>query len=234
MTNDWEVLDAAFPLWTWPYSFGSGRANALAIGIEGGLAVVSPPCNVPDAAYDAVREKGPVKALVASNAFHHLGLPAWKQQFPEAAVFAPAQSLARIEKQSGLSGIRPLAELAPIAGPRVDFIDLPHFKDKLGEALVRARTDAGCVWYTTDILMNIPELPVLSAFGVLFRLTGTAPGFRFGNLPAMLMVRDKTALKRFLMETAEQDPPSLVVTAHGVPARLQQPMAELRAVLGPR
>jgi hypothetical protein len=231
-TTQWDVIDAQFPLWVWQYSFGTGIANALAVGIEGGWAVVSPPCNAPEAAYQALKEKMPVKALVASNAFHHLGLPAWKQHFPDAGIYAPAQALPRIEKQSGLSGIKPVSELAALAGPRVDFIDLPHYRTKLGELLVRARTDSGCVWYATDIVMNIPKLPLLSPFGLLFRLTNTAPGFRFGNLPAMLMVRDKPALKRFLLETAEQSPPALIVPAHGTPLKLGQPLNELRALMG--
>jgi hypothetical protein len=219
-------------LWTFGYSFGSGTANALVVGIDGGLAVVSPPCNVPDSAYDAVQAKGEVKALVASNSFHHLGLPAWHRRFPQAALFAPAQSVARIEKQSGLSGVRPLAELGELSGPRVDFIDLPHYRGKMGELLLRARTDAGCVWYATDILMNIPYLPALSVVGMLFRMTGTGPGFHFGNLPAMLMVRDRPALKRFLLDTAQQDPPALLVPSHGDPLKLGTDLAELRAALG--
>ena len=47
---------------------------------------------------------GAVRALIASNAFHHLGVPEWKSRFPDAAIFAPAQAIARVEKQSKLRG----------------------------------------------------------------------------------------------------------------------------------
>ena len=231
-TTAWNVVDSAVPLWTWQYSFGHGIANGMAVGIEGGWAVVSPPYNAPDSAYQALADKAPVKALVASNAFHHMGLPAWKQRFPDAVVYAPTQALTRIEKQTRLTGIKPLSELAAVAGSRVDFIDLPHYRNKLGEVLVRVHTDAGCVWYTTDIVMNIPALPMLSPLGLMFRLTNSGPGFRFGNLPALLMVRDRPALKRFLLDTAEQNPPSMIVTAHGAPIKLDQPVSELRGLMG--
>jgi hypothetical protein len=66
------------------YSFGHGTAKALAVGVDGGVIVVSPPCRVADSVLDAVAAFGSVRALVASNAFHHMGLPAWKARFPDA------------------------------------------------------------------------------------------------------------------------------------------------------
>jgi hypothetical protein len=45
---------------------------------------------------------------------------------PGAAIFAPAQSIARVERQSSLSGIRPLADAAAITGTAVELVDMPH------------------------------------------------------------------------------------------------------------
>jgi hypothetical protein len=42
-----------------------------------------------------------VRALIATNAFHTLGIASWKARFPDASVFAPAQSLARVTQVSG-------------------------------------------------------------------------------------------------------------------------------------
>jgi hypothetical protein len=225
--STWTSVDASFPLATCRYSFGPGEATSLAIGIDGGIAIVSPPCRVPDAAYEEAAALGPIKALVASNAYHHLGLAPWKQRFPDAKVFAPAQAIARVSKQSGLTGIAPLSELAPMAGPRVDMFDMPHYKS--GEVLVRARTAQGCVWYTTDILMNLPTTPGL--FGFIFKVTGSAPGFKFNNFASLIMVKSKPALKRWLIERAEEDPPTTIVSSHGDVVRLSEPMAQLRSVI---
>ena len=40
----WKIFDARAPILTYGYSFGPGTANALAVGVEGGLAIISPPC----------------------------------------------------------------------------------------------------------------------------------------------------------------------------------------------
>ena len=106
--NDWKVFDARTPILTCEYSFGPGTATSLAVGGKDGLVVVSPPCRVASDVFEALSQHGPVRALVASNAFHYLGIPEWKARFPEAAIFAPAQSIARVENKTKLQGTRPL------------------------------------------------------------------------------------------------------------------------------
>src|ERR1700720_4231170 len=93
--HGWKIVDTELPILTYSYSFGPGIANALAVGVDEGLAVVSPPCNAADGVYDDLKVYGDVKALIGSNAFHYLGLVAWKARFPGAPIYAPAQSIAR-------------------------------------------------------------------------------------------------------------------------------------------
>ena len=62
---------------TFEYSFGPGVATALAVRIGEGLAVVSPPSRPTEEVFEALAAHGPVKALVAPNAFHTLGLTPW-------------------------------------------------------------------------------------------------------------------------------------------------------------
>ncbi|TAK52533.1 MAG: hypothetical protein EPO27_01100 [Betaproteobacteria bacterium] len=211
--NGWKVFDARTPILTYEYSFGPGTANALAVGIEGGLAVVSPPCRVAGGVFDDLSRYGPVRALMASNAFHYLGLAAWQERFPAALLFAPRQSIGRIERHSKLRGIRPLAEAAQIAGTRVDFTDMPHYRT--GEVLVRISSERGLVWYVTDIVLNLPALPPNPIVRVLFGLSGSAPGLKVNNIASLFMVRDKAALKRWFAAELEKAPPAWLIPAHG-------------------
>jgi hypothetical protein len=211
--HGWKVFDTDTPILTYSYSFGSGIANALVVGIKGGLAVVSPPYRVTQSVYEDLRAYGPVRALIASNAFHHMGIPEWKRRFPEAAVFAPAQSVARVERQTKLDGIRPLADAGAITGPRLELIDMPHYRT--GEVLVRIKTERGVVWYVTDIILNMPELPSHPIVGTLFRLTGSAPGLKFNNVGPVFMVKNRKALRRWLAAEYEKDPPRWLIATHG-------------------
>ena len=212
-TSGWKIFDDRAPILIYAYSFGPGVANALAVGGQDALVVISPPCRVAAAALDDLSQYGPVRALVAPNAYHTMGLAEWKARFPAAGVFAPAQSIARVEKHSGLRGIRPLAETASIAGPRLELVDMPHYKT--GEVLVRVATDRGLAWYVTDVIMNLPALPKNPVAKLMFGMSRSGPGLRFNNVAPLFMVKDKVALRRWLAEEFRKAPPKWLIPAHG-------------------
>lgn len=227
-SGSWTVVEPSLAALTFTYSFGPGTANALALAVPGGVIVVSPPCNPPESAFTELAEHGPVKALVAPNAFHNMGLAAWRARFPEARLFAPAQSIARVEKQAKLSGVRPVAEMADILGDRIELVDMPHYKT--GEALVRWRTEGGWAWYVTDVMMNFPEVPK-GIFGTICRWTKSAPGLRRNAISGTFATRDKRALYAWLNEQADRTPPGVVVVCHGATAQLPDPKAGVQAAL---
>ena len=217
--HGWKIFDADIPILTYSYSFGPGTANALAVGVAPGLVIVSPPYRVPESAFEELRQYGPVRALIASNAFHHMGIPEWKSRFPHAAVFAPAQSVARVERQTKLHGILPLSEAAAIAGPDLELIDMPHYRT--GEVLVRIKSHRGVVWYVTDLILNIRVLPRNLFLNILFRLTGSAPGLRFNKIGPLLMVKDMPALRYWLAAEYDKAPPRWLIATHGEIADLE-------------
>jgi hypothetical protein len=211
--HGWNIFDADIPILTYTYSFGPGMANALAVGGRSGLIIVSPPYRATRAVVEDLSPYGRVLALIASNAFHHMGVPEWKRQFPEAAIFAPAQAVARVERQTRLGGIRPLADASAITGPRLDLIDMPHYRT--GEVLVRMRTDRGVVWYVTDVILNMPTLPTNPIIKILFKLSGNAPGLKFNNIAPVFMAKDKKAVKCWLAAEYQKEPPLWLIATHG-------------------
>jgi hypothetical protein len=226
--NSWVPLSA--DPWTaiCEYSFGQGSAAALAVDVGGGVLLASPPCNVSDVIFAGISARGPVRALIATNAFHTLGLAPWKARFPEAAVFAPQQSLTRITKVSGITDIRPLGDAAALAGHRVALVDLPYFKT--GEALIKVSTAEGLIWYVTDIILNLPRLPSHPLFALLFKLSGTAPGLRLNRIAPLFMVRDRPSLRQWLAREAKRDPPRWLVPAHGDIVELGSESTKLEAL----
>jgi len=226
--NGWQIFDARTPVLTYEYSFGPGTANSLAVGVEGGLVVVSPPCRARSGIFEDLSAYGTVRALVASNAFHHLGLAEWKARYPDAFIFAPAQSIARVERQTKLRGIRPLAEAASIMGSRLELTDMPHYRT--GEVLVRMATERGRAWYVTDIIMNLRALPRNPVVSLMFRLSGSGPGLRINNIAPLFMVRDKAALKRWLAAEFERTPPDWLIPTHGATVDCGANREQLRAL----
>jgi hypothetical protein len=174
---------------------------------------VSPPYGVPDSTYAEIEKRGNVRALVAPNAFHNLGLAAWKARFPDAAVFAPAQSIARVERKTRVPGIKPLSEAGALTGPELELIDMPHYKS--GEVLVRARHGKDVIWFVTDVITNLSALPPGFPFRQLFKWTKSAPGLRPNGLASMFMMKDKGAVYRWLRAEVEKAPPTVLVASHG-------------------
>jgi hypothetical protein len=211
--KSWVPLAADPWTATFEYSSGPGTATALAVDVGGALLVASPPCGVADDAFEALASRAPVRALVATNAFHTLGLAPWKARFPGAAVFAPPQSLQRVTKVSRVGGIRPLSEAAALTGERVALIELPYFRT--GEALIKVRTTEGLLWYVTDIVFNLPRLPSHPLFAIVFRVTDSAPGLRINRIAPLFMVRNRPALWAWLAAEARRDKPRWLVPAHG-------------------
>ena len=208
----WSVFSAELPVLTSTYAFGPAQVNALAVGGEGGLIVLSPPYRVQQRVFDELQAYGPVRGLVASNAFHNMGIPEWKHRFPAAAVFAPAQSLARVERKTGITNIRPLADARGLTGAAVELTDMPHYRT--GEALVRIRTPQGVAWYVTDVMLNVNELPANPLWKLVFRL-GYGRGLRYNRIATVFMVRDNKALRRWLAQEYGKDQPRWIIPAHG-------------------
>jgi hypothetical protein len=198
---------------TYAYSFGPGYANAVAVPCDGGVAVISPPCNPSDASFAPVEKLGKVRAIVAPNGFHLMGLSAWKARYPDATVFAPAQSIARVEKKGGVSGVKPVGEAAKVLGPSLEVLDIPHYKT--GEALIRFKHGDRTAWYLTDIIMNMPVLPPKFPFKQLFSWTKSGPGLRPNGLAAMLMMKDKNGVYAWMRDQLGKAPPTDLLLSHG-------------------
>ena len=218
-TQSWNVFDPELPVLTYEYSFGLGTANALAVGAESGLIIASPPYRAPAATFEELTQYGTVRGLIATNAFHFMGIAEWKERFPLAEVYAPEQSIDRVQRKTKLA-VKPLAHVRAIAGLHVDFIDMPHYRT--GEALIKIRTSRGLTWYVTDIILNIQELPKNPLLKFLFTFSGSAPGLRYNNVGPRFMVRDLPALKKWLDDEYAKDPPRWLIPAHGAIADLEK------------
>jgi hypothetical protein len=207
----WNVIDPdAAILWReYPFAKNAYATTFVFRGADG-LVVVSPGTRFEAREYDALAELGPVRALVANNTLHHLGQKPWRERFPEAESYCPPGAVATLEKKVSGVRFRPLSDLA-LPG-HVRWEDAPGFKT--GETILRVDSKSGPVWYTGDLLANFQRMPP-PPVGWLFSLTGSAPGFRLFKLAAWLLVKDKKALREWMLTRLEQHPPAVVVPAHG-------------------
>lgn len=212
--HGWQVLDEdAGVLWR-EYRF-SGKARATTLvcrGTDGGLIVVSPGTGLSAMEYDALKDFGAVRALIANNTYHHLGQQPWRARFKDALSYAPPRAVEVLRKKAPAVPFRPLNELS--LPPQVRWEDPPGLKT--GETILSIGTRRGPVWYSGDLLTNITKLPP-PPVRWLFTWTDSGPGFRLFRPAVWLFVKDKPALRAWLLAKLAQEPPAVVVPAHGAP-----------------
>lgn len=214
--HGWTIIDADAGVLSYTYEFSGGAtSNCFTARLaSGGLLVVSPPTKVSREVVDDLAPYGEVEALVANNGFHHLGIARWRELFPKARCFAAVGAKARIAKRSRDAGeLEPLRELEPLLAEGVAVVETPS--SKCGESWTRAKIDGGYAWYGSDIVANMPTLPPNFVVRQLFKWTKSAPGYRLFNLAHKIVLKDRKATLRAMLEDVRQHPPRVMVPAHG-------------------
>ena len=214
--SGWMVIDQDHAVLTLSYEFANGAAAttfAARMG-NGQMLVVSPCVGLTDALCAELRQYGDVGAIVANNGFHYLGQREWAVRFPAARRFAPSDALQRVAKKAPDAGAcEPLGALTEMIGAGIGFREVAN--TKLGESWFWVKTDAGYVWYVSDILINLPALPEALVPRLLFKLSRSAPGFRVFNLMLKMSVSDKKATLQQLLQDMSAQAPTIIVPAHG-------------------
>lgn len=216
INNNWTILDEDSGTMILRYEFAPGsESTTFATKMQNGqMMVVSPAVNPHPDALAELGKYGDVGALVICNGMHYLGVLAWKDYFPHARIFAPAKTASRVlRKESKIRDIESLKELGKFAGQHIGFSEAPD--PKIGESWYWVQTTKGYLWYASDVLINLPELPPKLFPRLLFTFTRSAPGYRVFSLMLMMTTKNKKeTLNAFLADIASY-PPHMMIPAHG-------------------
>jgi hypothetical protein len=212
--SEWTCLDPEVGVWARTYAFTSGGyANCLVFRLsEGKLAVISPATEMSEADFDALDALGEVAALLAPNGLHHLGLPGFIQRYPAAKVYAHEVTAKRVlDKNPAVPHIEPMSSLEALLPPHVRVFHPGNMK--MPDMMATIETPEGTIWYSNDVLGNLPKLPK-GPFGWLYKWTRSGPGFRV-NRWVLWFLRPEKSFGAWLMAEFEKHPPRMVVPGHG-------------------
>ena len=216
INGGWTIIDAEAGVWMREYSFdGRATANCLVARMaDDNLLVISPACNMTDAAFEALQRLGHVGGIVANNGMHHLGLAEWTARFPYASVHAPGAAMVRIREQSpSLGAILPFERLTGRLRGRIHLSEAPF--TRCGESVAAIRIRRGWAWFASDLLVNMERIDAPFLVRLLFRVTRSGPGYRIFNLAIKRTVADRSAVLSWLSGELTQRPPTVIVPAHG-------------------
>ncbi|HLK35576.1 MAG TPA: hypothetical protein VKU41_02405 [Polyangiaceae bacterium] len=226
----WNVLDRERAILWREYSFGGGVATTFVFrGAGDGLIAVSPCSGIDKASLDELGSFGNVVALVACNGFHWLGQQAWRDHFPNARSFSPAQGIARLSKKVPGLRFEALDALEPLLGDGAKVSDAPGLK--VGSAIATVRGSKGPYVYAADFLANIPALPKQFVFRILMSMTDSAPGYKLFRPAVWLQVKNKDEFRAWMNDLLDKSAPAAIVPAHGAPVEGADLVAQTKALL---
>jgi hypothetical protein len=227
--HGWKVLDENEGALMFTYSFAKGAfSNAMTARLsDGSLCVISPPCQIDEGVLRDLEPFGPVRMIVAANAYHHLGLPVWSKAFPEAASYAHPKALKRISKLHATLNVQSIDAAASKFDDKAAVLSVPGMRS--GDLWLKA----GRSWYVGDHFMNLKE-PLKGLFGFVFRVTNSAPGFKANAVSRAVFTADNKAYKNWALETLAGQGPERVVPGHGALANGGAVAAQMRSELETR
>jgi hypothetical protein len=213
----WQPIDADAGLFTVEKRNRSGwslRSNALKLS-SGGLLLMSPIRDLGDLAAAALARIGTPELLLAPNHYHHLGIPEHLERHSGARVLCTEEAKPRLSRKQRALAFEDVDEvLRERLPPHATVLSPPGLKN--GEVWLRVETKAGVAWLVTDAFANVVDKPT-GITGLFLSLAGTAPGLRLGSLFRWAAIADRIAYRTWLLERLAQDPPKILVPAHGEP-----------------
>ncbi|HEX3594302.1 MAG TPA: hypothetical protein VHU80_04350 [Polyangiaceae bacterium] len=213
----WQTLEPD-RAWMLSYAFDKkgNSANSCAVKLrEGELLVICPAAGVSQSDFAEIEKHGRPAAIVAPNAYHHLGIPEWSRRYPEAKLYASSSAARRIAKKyPDARAFQSLSDLATVLPSDVVVLEPPGMR--IPDVMARVATPSGWLWSMNDTVMNIPQLPA-GFFGKVMKWTDSGPGFKVARFFTMMALKEKRRFKEWWLEELGKAPPSKVTTGHGAP-----------------
>lgn len=149
--------------------------------------------------------------LLCPNAYHHLGVTAWQEAFPQARVFASRKAIPHLRKQ-GIDRVVAVEEQAPPLPPAYQVQIPPGHR---GGDLWLCRGGDDGVWITCDSFLNYQRLSNQPLARTLQRVLGAAPGLRMSQVVKWFILDDRKAFQSWVLELLTSQPPHLLIPSHG-------------------
>jgi hypothetical protein len=226
------LSEVAPGIWSVEKDVGGGWHNAMfVVRLRSGGLLIHSPTRLGDGVMDQIAALGPVEVLFAPNHFHHLGLPRYRQQFPDAKVVASAGARPRLEKK-GHAGIVDLAEVEPLLPEGARFLRCEGLKN--GEVFLSLDAGGTRTWIVCDAFFHETR-PTRGARSLLFRALGVAPGLKIGRTFQWVGLADTKAYRAWLDQALERERPKRILVSHGTPIEIGDGSAlraEIRRGLG--
>lgn len=177
------------------------------IRLHDGSLVIWSAIALDDAGMAGLEAFGRPAYLVVPSEHHRLDAAAWKKRFPDLQVIAPAGSREKIEEALRVDTCAP-----DFGDPEVRFSTVQGTRDEEAALIVRRTT--GTTLVLNDIIGNIRHSEGFGGW-VLRRMGLAGDEAQIPTAVSLLIVKDKEALSRQLLEWSDIANLNRIVVSHG-------------------
>jgi hypothetical protein len=209
----WEPVDAEKTVWTAKYRCPGFIAHTSAFAAKDGqLILYSPGASLVSRLPEGIPDAQLPPLALLPNAFHYLGLKAWKEKYPGMTAVASSRAMSRLRKK-GVSGLQDLDLLKNKLPDNVSILEPPGIR--FGEMWLRVSGSGGVAWIVCDAFFNYARFSKKPIARTIQKLFKAAPGLKISFLVKRFMIVDRKKYKDWLFERLEADRPNTLVPAHG-------------------
>lgn len=209
----WQPIDDQRQLWYCPYYVPGYKACTLAfLSKNKDLLLVSPGAKLVDSLpKELANGKNPTMALVP-NAFHHMGVPAWRKKYRDLVVVASDDAIPRL-KRKGYTSIQRLSLFKEALPENITLLEPEGMR--FGEVWLRVASKEGVAWIVCDAFFNHPKFSNKFITRLIQKLMKAAPGLQISNIVKYFLIKNRGLYKKWLRTQLAKDKPSILIPAHG-------------------
>lgn len=213
--NTWHPVEGHPEIFYGHYIVPNFMSNSIAIQVQAGeWVLVSPGEPMLQDWQERLAKPGDKISIIFPNHYHHLGVNAWLEQYPDAALYASQQAVdALIGK--GFPHVTDLEHEQPRLPEGYSVLIPPGHRG--GDVwLAKQGAEQGAVWVTCDSFMNYARLSNQPVARAMQKLMKTAPGLKVSHFVKYLLITDKSAFKHWALKQVAHDQPMTMIPSHGV------------------
>lgn len=231
--NVWQAVDGHPEIFFGHYIVPNFMSNSIAVRVQDNeWILISPGEPLLKDWYTRFAQPDTKISIIFPNHYHHLGVNAWLEHYPDAALYASQRAVdALIGK--GFAHVTDLEHEQPALPEGYSVLIPPGHRG--GDVwLTKQGAEEGAVWVTCDSFMNYNRLSNQPVARTMQKLMKTAPGLKISHFVKYLLITDKREFKRWALKQLEHDQPMTMIPSHGVLEQDKALPQRLKALLEER
>ncbi|MCJ8347582.1 hypothetical protein MJH12_18745 [bacterium] len=172
--------------------------------------IISPGTNFASQEVQNLVKLYPIKAIIAPNSYHNMGVSLVQKQF-DVPCYAAECGLARLSKFP----IKKLTNINQLKFLREDVQVFVPDGQKMGESWIALGQDTYRTLIVTDAFFNLKEVNKQFLMKILTKLADNAPGFKVSRLFVLIGVQDKKVYSKSVRDYFKKNLFQEMIVAHG-------------------